>query len=70
LLDELATGELTRSIPVVMVTSQLLSASERERLGIRAAAVLQKGELDRQSVQHMLVSIGEGSALSGLNPAV
>jgi len=64
LLEELITGELTKDIPVVIATSQLLNASERERLGHRAAAVVQKGELGKESVKRLLEVIRESPVLA------
>jgi signal transduction histidine kinase/CheY-like chemotaxis protein len=62
LLEELVTGELTKGIPVVIATSQTLNPAERERLGRRAAAVLHKGELDKESIQRTLIAISERPA--------
>jgi CheY-like chemotaxis protein/two-component sensor histidine kinase len=47
-LDELAQGEATREIPVVIATSERLTPELRGRLG-GAAAVFSKGELRREA---------------------
>jgi len=62
LLEELATGELTRNIPVVIATSQPLSEGERERLGRTAGALLHKGQLSRESIQRTLDALRERTA--------
>jgi len=57
-LDELAGGEGTRSIPVLIATSESLTPALRERLG-GAAAVLSKADLNRESLSRVLASIRE-----------
>ena len=56
LLRELASGEATRAIPVIVATSESLSAAERDRLQ-GAVAVFSKSELDRQSFERLLESL-------------
>ena len=61
-LEELAYGSLTRDIPVVIATSEMLAASDRERLGRLAAAVLQKSDLGDGALLRVLETIRERAA--------
>lgn len=53
-LEELATDELTRGIPVIIATSESLSAGERDRLSRQAAAILDKSELNANALTSVL----------------
>jgi len=57
-LDELAGGEGTSAIPVLVATSENLTPALRERLG-GAAAVLSKADLTSESLSRVLASIRE-----------
>ena len=52
-IPSFASDEATRSIPVVVCTSSVLGAADRERLA-RAAAVLSKASLSREQVHSAL----------------
>ena len=56
ILEELAQGESTSAIPVVIATSETLTPALRGRLG-GAAAVLSKRDLDRESMGRVLQSL-------------
>jgi CheY-like chemotaxis protein len=43
-----------RETPVAIVTSRTLSSAERDRLGVRAQAVLQKNELNASTAREIL----------------
>ena len=47
-LDELKADPRTRGIPVVIITSQLLDASDRQRLAAETEAILSKDSLSRE----------------------
>ena len=47
-LDALKADPLTRHIPVIIVTSHLLDAHDRERLGRQAEDILSKEALSRE----------------------
>jgi len=49
-LENLKENEETRSIPVVVVTAKELSSEERERLYMRAEALLQKGIFNQEQL--------------------
>ncbi len=53
-LEELATDDLTRDIPVIIATSEALPAGERDRLHRQAAAILDKSELNANSLTSVL----------------
>jgi signal transduction histidine kinase/DNA-binding response OmpR family regulator len=56
-LRELAAEQGTRGIPVVVATSEELSASRREALGATATAVLSKNDLDRAALDPVLAAV-------------
>jgi CheY-like chemotaxis protein len=56
LLEELAAGDLTKDIAVVIASSEVLTESKREHLGRHAVAVLQKGELTQGALRQALDS--------------
>lgn len=62
LIEELAAGDLTSGIPIVVATSQVLSESERNVLGRHAVAVLQKAELANGTLQKVLAALPERAA--------
>ena len=47
-----------KQVPVAVVTSRVLSAEERERLGERAQAVLEKSELSADRAREILARVG------------
>jgi CheY-like chemotaxis protein len=47
-----------RNVPVAVVTSRVLSVEERERLGERAQAVLEKSELSADRAREILTRVG------------
>ena len=51
ILEELKADPSTQAIPVIVITSKLLSEAEREQLALRADAVLNKSELGDPPVQ-------------------
>src|SRR5262249_53272859 len=53
ILDELKADPATQSIPVVILSSRLLSASERDELGQRAQAIVNKSELGDAPVKSL-----------------
>jgi len=57
-LESLKSDADLQEVPVAIVTSALLSSAERERLGRRAQAVLQKSELDAERARELLASNG------------
>ncbi|HET9390177.1 MAG TPA: ATP-binding protein [Steroidobacteraceae bacterium] len=57
-LESLKSDADLQEVPVAIVTSALLSSEERERLGRRAQAVLQKSELDAERARELLASNG------------
>ncbi|MBN1262193.1 MAG: GAF domain-containing protein [Anaerolineae bacterium] len=64
-LESMKAGDMTRSIPVIVVTAKDLAEAEREALTARVQALLQKGIFDQQ---HLLEDVE--AALSRLTPAV
>lgn len=56
LLARLKSDELTRAIPIVIVTSKRLDASDYDRLGNLPLAIFSKAQLERQ---HLLGVLGE-----------
>ena len=56
-LRQLAAEEATRTIPVVIATSEALTQGKRDALARSAAAVLSKAELDRDRFTRLLESI-------------
>jgi signal transduction histidine kinase/CheY-like chemotaxis protein len=56
-LLDLAAGASTRSVPIVIATSEKLSAAERGRLEEHAQAVLSKEDFDRDTFAALLKSI-------------
>jgi signal transduction histidine kinase/DNA-binding response OmpR family regulator len=57
-LEWLKSDAILQEVPVAVITSALLSREERERLGRRAQAVLQKGELNLDRARALLTSNG------------
>jgi CheY-like chemotaxis protein len=57
-LESLKADADLHQVPVAIVTSALLSSAERERLGQRAQAVLQKSELDADRARDLLAAHG------------
>lgn len=59
LLDCLHADPITKDIPVIVVTAKVLDAQERERLSVRAAAVLSKADVTKEilcsSIERALV---------------
>lgn len=53
-LDQLKSDPRTRQIPVIIVTSQNLSAEERERLAVNTETVLSKEHLSRELAIHRI----------------
>ncbi|UQA55153.1 response regulator [Polyangium aurulentum] len=53
-LDDLKADPRTRAIPVVIVTSAILDASERERLAAETEAILSKESLSRELAIHRI----------------
>ncbi len=53
-LEELATGDVTRGIPVIIATSESLSPGERDRLNRQAAAILDKSDLNANTLTSVL----------------
>jgi signal transduction histidine kinase/CheY-like chemotaxis protein len=53
-LDRLKQEPLTRNIPVVICTSRILTEAERSELAGKAAAILNKQNLDRIALEHAL----------------
>jgi CheY-like chemotaxis protein len=60
-LTQLSQDPLTRTIPVIIVTSERLTPAQREDLGRKAAAVLSKGELERESFGRLIASVQAGA---------
>jgi signal transduction histidine kinase/DNA-binding response OmpR family regulator len=57
ILDELKADPRTQTIPVVIITSKLLSNSEREELAARVDAVLYKSELGDTPVKSLFTGL-------------
>jgi DNA-binding response OmpR family regulator/two-component sensor histidine kinase len=57
-LESLKADAALHDVPVAIVTSALLPKDERERLGRRAQAVLQKSELDAERARALMTSNG------------
>jgi CheY-like chemotaxis protein len=53
-LDDLKADPRTRGIPVVIVTSAILDAAERERLAAETEAILSKESLSRELAIHRI----------------
>ena len=64
-LDELKKDPLTRGIPVIINTSQHLSADERARLRAETAAILSKQSLSREVA---IARIREALVTAGVRP--
>ena len=55
-LQHLQADPVTRGIPVIIVTSRVLTAGEQTQLAAQTAAILGKGTLSRQAVQDALAA--------------
>ena len=61
-LDDLQESELTRDIPVIVMTAKPLTPSEREHLEGRTAAVISKAAFTEQAIWDVLDELGIGAA--------
>jgi signal transduction histidine kinase/CheY-like chemotaxis protein len=58
ILSAIRRDSALKSVPVAVVTSRVLSAEERSRLGERAQAVLEKSELSADRARQILTQVG------------
>jgi CheY-like chemotaxis protein len=65
-LDDLKADPRTRGIPVIIVTSHMLNASERERLATETAAILSKESLSRELAIHRIRDALQKAGLGSL----